>query len=76
MGGIMQVLINKCRKCGHKIPDGEEFCDSLCQEEYESYICVMCGELAPEGHTIRTCEAHPEWVGRRIHKECWNDIGE
>ena len=70
----MPELIANCRVCGHSIPEGEEFCDSLCQEEYESYRCVKCGEVHQEGHTVCEYEPCPEWVGKRMCKECWDAI--
>lgn len=67
-------LFNLCPVCRHQIPEGDMFCDALCQAEYVSYLCVSCGEFVDEGETIADCGAHPEWEGKRICKECWKAI--
>lgn len=71
----MQALVeNRCRLCGHKLHDGDTFCDSVCEEEYALLTCVKCGQFKEEGHTISKAEKHPEWDGRRICKACWEAI--
>jgi hypothetical protein len=71
----MQTLqTNRCRFCGHALPDGDKFCDPVCEEEYHMAICVGCNQFHSRGHTVSNCVEHPEWVGRRICKECWEAL--
>jgi ribosome-binding protein aMBF1 (putative translation factor) len=66
----MQALLqsNACRLCGHKLPEGDTFCDNVCEEEYHLKVCVICGKFAETGHTVKESSAHPEWAGRRVCK--------
>jgi hypothetical protein len=37
-------------------------------------VCVICGNFHVNGHIVKESVARPEWEGRRVCRECWNEI--
>jgi hypothetical protein len=60
----------QCRQCGSQIPDGEQFCDPLCYDEYYNQQCIDCGEIKTNMHTLTEPK---EFLGKKICYGCFEE---